>query len=147
MTCSIDEIPAAALMAIRCRTPSIPTDPIAMNTAWIPSNASVTWRGYPEPRAELSMEFEIRADIAKLTKTVLAEGSMWRGDVYFSELDPEGRALVVERHYGYRWLRVAWGVGSDLEGYPWPFRGPVQPLPQGPTEPPGPPTKLRPFGS
>jgi hypothetical protein len=29
---SIEEIPAAALIAIRCRTPSIPIDPIAMNT-------------------------------------------------------------------------------------------------------------------
>ena len=33
VTCSIEGIPAAALIAIRCRTPSIPTDPIAMNTA------------------------------------------------------------------------------------------------------------------
>ena len=32
VTCSIEPIPAAALIAIRCRTPSTPTDPIAMNT-------------------------------------------------------------------------------------------------------------------
>jgi hypothetical protein len=45
VTCSIEEIPAAALIAIRCTTPSIPIDPIAMNTVRIPSNASVTSRG------------------------------------------------------------------------------------------------------
>jgi len=44
VTCSIEEIPAAALIAIRCRTPSVPTDPIAMNTARIPSSASMTSR-------------------------------------------------------------------------------------------------------
>jgi hypothetical protein len=27
VTCSIEEIPAAALIAIRCRAPSIPIDP------------------------------------------------------------------------------------------------------------------------
>jgi hypothetical protein len=107
-------------------------------------------RGYldrgPEPFGELSLEFEIRADIAKLSKTVLADGSMWLGAVIFSELDSEGQALVMESHYGYRWLRVAWGVGSDLEGYPWPFREAVQPLPYGPTAPLGEPRELRPFG-
>ncbi|MGZ6668320.1 MAG: hypothetical protein ACXVH3_26765 [Solirubrobacteraceae bacterium] len=36
VTCSIEELPAAALIAIRCRTPSIPIDPIAMNTVRIP---------------------------------------------------------------------------------------------------------------
>jgi len=35
LTCSIEEIPAVALIAIRCRTPSIPTDPISMNTVRI----------------------------------------------------------------------------------------------------------------
>jgi len=42
VTCSIEEMPAAALMAIRCRTLSVPTDPIAMNTVRIPSSAP--WR-------------------------------------------------------------------------------------------------------
>lgn len=36
---------AAAWIATRCRTPSIPTDPIAMNTVRIPSKASVRSRG------------------------------------------------------------------------------------------------------
>jgi hypothetical protein len=45
VTCSIEEIPAAALITIRCRTPSVPTDPIAMNTVRIPSSASVRSRG------------------------------------------------------------------------------------------------------
>jgi hypothetical protein len=45
VTWSIEEIPAAVLIAIRCRTPSIPTDPIAMNTVRMPSNASVRSRG------------------------------------------------------------------------------------------------------
>jgi hypothetical protein len=91
--------------------------------------------GGAEPRSELALEFEIRADIASASKTILPEGSMWLGDVYVSEVDADGRALVIESHYGYRWLRVAWGVGSHLEGYPWPFRTPVQPLPHGPTQP------------
>jgi hypothetical protein len=41
VTCSIEGIVAAAPIAIRCRTPSIPTDPIAMNMVRIPANASV----------------------------------------------------------------------------------------------------------
>ncbi len=45
MTCSMEEIPAAALIAIRCRTPSIPTDPVVMNTVRTPSNASARSRG------------------------------------------------------------------------------------------------------
>jgi len=45
VTCSIEEIPAAALIAIRCRAPSIPVDPIAMNTVRIPSSAAVRSRG------------------------------------------------------------------------------------------------------
>ena len=45
VTCSIEEMPAAALTAVRCRTPSIPVDPIAMNTVRIPSNVSVRSRG------------------------------------------------------------------------------------------------------
>jgi hypothetical protein len=120
---------------------------LAENEVEVPEPIRLYLDGGPEPHAELSMEFEIRADIAKLTKTgVLAEGSMWLGDVYFSELDDEGRALVMESHYGYRWLRVAWGVGSDLAGYPWPFRQPIQTLPHGPTAPLGEPTARRPFG-
>ena len=35
MTCLIEAIPAAVVIAIRCRTPSIPIDPIAMNTVRI----------------------------------------------------------------------------------------------------------------
>ena len=45
VTCSIEEIAAAASIAIRCRTPSVPTDPIAMNTVLIPSSAAVRLRG------------------------------------------------------------------------------------------------------
>jgi hypothetical protein len=45
VTCSIEDIPAAALIAIRCGTPSIPIDPIAMNTVRIPFNAAVRSRG------------------------------------------------------------------------------------------------------
>ncbi|HEY1909097.1 MAG TPA: hypothetical protein VGG91_23845 [Myxococcaceae bacterium] len=45
VTCSIEETLEAALIAIRCRTPSLPTDPIAMNTVRIPWNASVSSRG------------------------------------------------------------------------------------------------------
>lgn len=67
--------------------------------------------------------------LAKATKKGLAEGSMWLGDVYVSQTDAEDRALILESHYGYRWFRVAWAVGSNLEGYPWPFREPVQSLP------------------
>jgi hypothetical protein len=119
---------------------------LAENNVEVPPSIRSYLDGGPEPRAELALEFEIRADIAAATKTDLAEGSMWLGDVYFSELDAEGRALVIESHYGYRWLRVAWGVGSDLAGYPWPFRASLQPLPHGPTEPRCQPSELRPFG-
>jgi hypothetical protein len=99
----------------------------------------------PEPRAELALEVEIRADIARHTKSgALAAGSMWLGDMYVSAFGEEGRALIIESHYGYRWLRVAWGVGSDLGGYPWPFRQPIQPLPRGPTEPLGEATTRKP---
>jgi hypothetical protein len=119
---------------------------LAENSVEVPESIRRYLEGGPEPCSELALEFEIRADIAKMSTTILAEGSMWLGDVHFSELDGDGRALVIESHYGYRWLRVAWGVGSDLEGYPWPFRTPVQPLPHGSTEPRGEPTKLRPFG-
>jgi hypothetical protein len=45
VTCSIEPIAAAALIAIRCRTSPIPIDPIAINTVRIPSNASVRSRG------------------------------------------------------------------------------------------------------
>src|SRR5215469_11147617 len=45
VTCSTEPVAAAALIAIRCRTPSIPTDPIAMNTAAIPSKAPARSRG------------------------------------------------------------------------------------------------------
>ena len=45
VTCSIEEIPAAALIVIRCRTPSVPVDPIAMKTVRIPSSAAVRSRG------------------------------------------------------------------------------------------------------
>lgn len=119
---------------------------LAENDIEVPMSIRRYLDGGPEPCAEMALEFEIRADIAKLTKTALAEGSMWLGDVYFSELDDQGRALVIESHYGYRWLRVAWGVGSDLAGYPWPFRTPIQPLPHGPSEPRHEPSDRRPFG-
>ena len=36
VTCSIEEILAAALIAILCRTPSTPIDPIAINAVRIP---------------------------------------------------------------------------------------------------------------
>jgi len=80
---------------------------LAENNVEVPPSIRSYLDGGPEPRAELALEFEIRADIAAATKTDFAEGSMWLGDVYFSELDAEGRALVIESHYGYRWLRVA----------------------------------------
>jgi len=114
--------------------------------AEVPASVRQYLDGGPEPCAEMALEFEIRADIAKMTKTALAEGSMWLGDVYSSEVDDQGRTLVLESHYGYRWLRVAWGIGSDLAGYPWPFRAPIQPLPLGPTEPGHVPSERRPFG-
>jgi hypothetical protein len=119
---------------------------LAENDIQVPLTIRQFLNGGPEPRGELALTFEIRADIARATKDDLASGSMWLGDVYFSELDDQGRPLVIESHYGYRWLRVAWGVGSELGSYPWPFRGPVQELPHGPTEPPGKPTARRPFG-
>src|SRR5215475_1673990 len=40
----MDEISAATLIAIRCRTPWVPIDPIAMNTVRIPSSAAARSR-------------------------------------------------------------------------------------------------------
>lgn len=119
---------------------------LAENEVEVPASIRHYLDGGPEPCAELALEFEIRADIAKATKTDLVDGSMWLGDVYVSEVDTNGQALVIESHYGYRWLRVAWGIGSDLDGYPWPFRTPLQALPHGPTTPRCQPSEFRPFG-
>ncbi len=105
---------------------------LAENGIEVPVSIRDYLDGGPEPRAELALEFEIRADIARLTRTVLADGSVWLGDLLFTDFDSDGRALVVESHYGYRWLRIAWGIGSDLAGYPWPFATPVQLIPHGP---------------
>lgn len=109
---------------------------LAENGIEVPETIRHYLDGAREPIAELSWEWEIRADIAKATTTELAEGSMWLGGVFISQTDAEGRALIVESHYGYRWFRVAWGVGTNLDGYPWPFREPVQSLPHGPEPPP-----------
>lgn len=119
---------------------------LAENDVEVPEPIRAYLDGGPESRAELSFEFEIRADIANASKTILADGSMWLGDVYVSEFDSDGQALIIESHYGYKWLRVAWGAGSELEGYPWPFRNPVQRLPHGRTAPLREPKPLRPFG-
>jgi hypothetical protein len=119
---------------------------LAENDIEVPMSIRGYLQGGPEPQAELALEFEIRADIARATKTDLADGSMWLGDVYFSEVDEEGRPVVLESHYGYRWLRVAWGVGSGLGGYPWPFRSPLQRLPHGPTQARYGPSDRRPSG-
>lgn len=42
VTCSIDGVRAAALIAMLCRTPLMPIDPIAMNTARMPSSGLAT---------------------------------------------------------------------------------------------------------
>lgn len=119
---------------------------LAENVIEVPMSIRGYLVGGPEPRGELALEFEIRTDIARATKAELASGSMWLGDVYFSEVDEGGQPVVIESHYGYRWLRVAWGVGSDLGGYPWPFRSPLQPLPHGPTKARYERSDRRPFG-
>jgi hypothetical protein len=119
---------------------------LAENELEVPISIRGYLQGGPEPRAELALEFEIRADIARATRTDLADGSMWLGDVYFSEFDEEGRPSVIESHYGYRWLRIAWGVGSGLGGYPWPFRAALQQLPHGPTQARYESSDRRPFG-
>ena len=109
---------------------------LAENGIEVPEPIREYLDGGREPTGELSWEWEIRADIAKMTNAELAEGSMWLGAVFISQTDAEDRALIIESHYGYRWLRVAWAVGSDLDGYLWPFREPVQSLPHGPEPPP-----------
>ena len=79
---------------------------LAENDVEVPKLIRRYLDGGPEPSSELALAFEIRADIAKASKTVWPEGSMWLGDVYVSERDGDGRPLVIESHYGYRWLRV-----------------------------------------
>lgn len=108
---------------------------LAENSVEVPLSIREYLDGGPEPCAELALEFEIRADIARLSRTDLAEGSMWLGDLLFTDFDSDGNPLVIESHYGNRWLRVVWGIGGDLAGYPWPFRTPVQSVPHGPDSP------------
>jgi hypothetical protein len=107
---------------------------LAENDVEVPEPIRRYLDGGPEPRDTLALVFEIRADIVKLTLDHGAR-TLWLGDVQVTQMDSRRRALIIESHYGYRWLRVVWGVGSRLGGYPWPFRNAVQPLPQGPTAP------------
>lgn len=52
---------------------------LADNDVEVPVSIRRYLDGGPEPCSELAMKFEIRGDIAKLSKTILAEGSMWLG--------------------------------------------------------------------
>jgi hypothetical protein len=62
---------------------------LAENEIEVPESIRGYLDGGPEPNPELSIEFEIRADIAKASKTILADGSMWLGDIIFSDFDEE----------------------------------------------------------
>jgi hypothetical protein len=64
---------------------------LAENDLEVPESICRYLDGGPEPCADLSLEFEISADIAKASKTILNEGSMWLGDVYVSEFMPRDR--------------------------------------------------------
>ena len=75
------------------------------------------------------MQFSIRADIAKAHRDELADGSLWLGDLSFTERDVHGHWLVIESHYGMGWLRLRWGIGVGSEAFPWPFREPFERLP------------------
>jgi hypothetical protein len=101
---------------------------LAENEFELPASARHYLDGRAEPRAEVAMEFEIRADIAAATRSNQLPASLWLGDVLITEFDRRGGPQTIESHLGYRWLRIAWGVGSELQGYPWPFRSPVMAL-------------------
>jgi hypothetical protein len=104
---------------------------LAENAIEIPGSIRSFLDGGCQPRHELAIEIEIRSDIAAVAKSELGTGGLWLGDVLLTDFDDHGRATVVESHLGYRWLRIAWGVGSELGGYPWPFQSPIQKLPVG----------------
>jgi hypothetical protein len=92
VTCSIEPIRAAALIAIRCRTPWIPVDPIAMNTVRIPSKASVRSRGDDQGLHVAGGEFHRVRDL--LLQAVLA------ADAQHGHGQAPGRALLVLRDGG-----------------------------------------------
>jgi hypothetical protein len=101
---------------------------LAENEFEVPASVRRYLDGGPEPRGEIAIEFEIRADIAAATRSHELPASLWLGDVMITEFDRRERPQTIESHFGYRWLRVCWGVGSELQDYPWPFRTPVMPL-------------------
>lgn len=110
---------------------------LAENEVDVPESIRLYLEGGPPPCEELAIEVEIRSDIAAIAKSNLGGGGLWLGDVLLTDLDNAGFATVVESHLGYRWLRIAWGIGSELGGYPWPFQGPVQRLSVGRSLPVG----------
>jgi len=110
---------------------------LAENEIEIPESVRHYLDGGPQPCDELAIEIEIRSDIAAIAKSNLGVGGLWLGDVLLNNFDDHGRGAVVESHLGYRWLRIAWGVGSELSGYPWPFQIPIQQLSVGRSLPVG----------
>jgi hypothetical protein len=89
---------------------------LAENDFEVPSSGRRYLDGGPEPRAEFAIEFEIRADIAAATRSNELPASLWLGDVMITEVDRRGRPQTIESHFGYRWLRMCWGAGSELQG-------------------------------
>lgn len=110
---------------------------LAENGIETPEGLRAYLNGGAQPHDVLALEVEIRSDIAAISKSGLGGGGLGLGDVLLTDFDVQGRATVVESHIDYRWLRVAWGVGSDLRGYPWPFASPIQQLSTGRSVPPG----------
>lgn len=101
---------------------------LADNDVEVPGSLRCFLDGGPKPDADLALEIEIRSDIAEISRSGLA-GGLGLGDVLLTDFDGNGHATVIESHFDYRWLRFAWGVGSELEGYPLPFGGPILRLP------------------
>jgi hypothetical protein len=104
---------------------------LAENGIEVPEDLRSYLSGDGQPRDVLALEIEIRSDLAAISRSGMGGGGLGLGDVLLTDFDAQGRATVVESHIDYRWLRMAWGVGSDLGGYPWPFASPIQPLSTG----------------
>jgi hypothetical protein len=109
---------------------------LAQNQVEVPSSLRAFLDGGDAPDHELAVEIEIRGDIAEMSRSGMG-GGLGMGDLLVTDFDEDRQATVIESHLDYRWLRLAWGVGEELSGYPLPFGAPLLQLALGRSLPPG----------